>query len=184
MTNDPPRPQWLTDAFALTHPAALDPDQWREAKRREALWLAGAKHTRRGGYEVELAVAARLSRLPDVLVYDRMLRPGPLFPYIIVKMEAFNVRADRLTQTYTSEVSISLTYVTKHSYFDSAMTFLDLTGSVARTLLDKDADDDLAKLTAGSRLDSGRAFDVRRHNGEEWVTATLRYDAIVKDRSC
>lgn len=183
VATDQPLPQWLTDAFALAHPSALDPDRWREAKELEARLLTSGREylgDGRSASAVHLAVLQRLSRLPDVLIYDHPPRKVDLVPLVIVDVDSWSVRSGTFTQDRLLRVTLKLTYVTRWSYADSVWEFIRPDGPILRTLLDKNIDDELAALAGWTQLDS--ELSVQRRSGRDgrYASASLCCEATVE----
>lgn len=151
-------PQWLQDAFQLAHPSALDPDGWKQAKTNEALRLAAFRDQSLAAGPspaVGWAVANRLSRIPDLFVYDKYSPPDDMLrPAVIVDTRRFSIRqAGFYSIRGYAEVEIGLAYLVRSSYEHLAYEATGPNGTIIRTLMDDHIDDDLAKLGTWVTID-------------------------------
>lgn len=175
--SDPP--QWLTDAFALAHPSALDPDDWHKAKELEASLLTEAREhlgNRRNAQAVSLAAMQRLSQLPDVLVCDRLPTKIDLFPLVFVDVAAWRLQRGTFSQDHLLQVDLRLVYVTTRNYEHLAWEFLSEEGAILQTLMNETLEDDLSRLSKWARLDPGRSMQ----HQDGYISAVLRYEVTME----
>jgi hypothetical protein len=171
------QPEWLREAFALAHPSALDPGAWAKAKQVERHRIEQARlclGRYPGRDRLTLAVAERLTCLPDVLIYDEY-SPVELFPCIIIKF-----RNERPFGTFVPRrlLNFDLTYLINREDLISAYQFLSPQGVVIRRL-EALENDSLGKLSDPFGVVSAGGVELA-YSGGKWCTrAVLHCEAII-----